>query len=363
MHDVLGPDDEVDLAVDGRCGGHMPLEHGPGGAHVGPGVLWPTTLDDRHVDGVERLDAEGAEHAAHDKRNDHADGDHGVASTLNELPDRKAGPGHHDGEAGRAEGASGDPERGRHADHGVGRDGGAAEGVVPADEFGQDERCGEGERPDGETVRWGRDADDAGAEREDRHRNRPAGGGEVDHPEGGGECPRQSDDERDREAPPAFLSGDEFEPERDADERQWPPAPRREAGGDEQTGRDGEEAGAGAHGIRGARRAPVGSSRLECRSAVRRSVESGTGVRIAHASAIPTDNRSLRRAAPVGRSDPLAADRPGLGAAFAPQGTGYRVLPPGIDVDRIQVDEPREVPLGDTVPGGLVELVGASVRA
>ena len=176
VHDVLGPDDVVDLAVDGRRGDHMPLEHGPGGAHVGPGVLWPTTLDDRHVDGVDRLDAEGAEHAAHDKRDDHADGDHGVASTLNELPDRKAGPGHHDGEAGRAEGASSDPERGRHADHGVGRDRSAAEGVVPADEFDQDKRRSEGERPDGETVGRCRNADDAGAEREDRHRNRPAGG-------------------------------------------------------------------------------------------------------------------------------------------------------------------------------------------
>ena len=55
----------------------------------------------------------------------------------------------------------------------------------------------------------------------------------VEHPEGGGECPRQSDNERDRKAPPVFLSGDEFEPERKADERQWPPAPRREARCDE----------------------------------------------------------------------------------------------------------------------------------
>ena len=114
------------------------------------------------------------------------------------------------------------------------------------------------------------------------------------------------------------------------------------------------------------------AGREECAGGLvetRMSVRCATVGRIRHGrqdrtrGAIPTDNRSLRRAASVGGSDPLAADRPGLGAAFAPQGTGHRVLPPGIDVDRIQVDEPREVPLGDTVPGGLVELVGASVRA
>ena len=78
--------------------------------------------------------------------------------------------------------------------------------------------------------------------------------------------------------------GDEFEPECDADEGQRPPAPT--VGGphvDEQTGGDGEEVGAGAHGMRGARSGAGGLVETRMSVRCRRSVESGTGVRIAHA--------------------------------------------------------------------------------
>ena len=61
--------------------------------------------------------------------------------------------------------------------------------------------------------------------------------------------------------------------------------------------------------------------------------------------------------------DLLAADGPWLTTAFAPQGSGHGVLPPGVDVDRVDACKPWKVPTGDIVLGGLVELVGTAIGA
>ena len=113
----------------------------------------------------------------------------------------------------------------------------------------------------------------------------------------------------------------------------------------------------------GTRISPVGSSKLGRRSASRRSVESDTGVRIAHGGEFATRDLDLSCTS-CRCSDPLAADRPGLTATLAPEGTGHGVLPPRLDVDGVEVRRARRSDGSATSSQvGLVELVGAAVGA
>ena len=150
MHDVLGPEDEVDLFVvgDELGGAHVALEHAPVLAGVGPGVLGSAALDDDDVDRARRVDARGRRGSPRNTARTSA----AIAGPRDAAP----GPPHRarrtamndrdEDEERRPEESSGDGPRGVDGRHGEGRDRHAAERDVPADQLGEDDGRGEDER-------------------------------------------------------------------------------------------------------------------------------------------------------------------------------------------------------------------------
>ena len=144
VDDVFGPDDEVDVAVDRLAGFHVPFEHGACLAEIGPCVLGTAALHHCDVDCVDRVDGPAGK-VASDRAECERSGDPqgGHPPTLEEIRDADSCEGNEPRKQWRTEQAGAQRPRCADSDHGVGRNRRAAERVIPADQFDEDERADE----------------------------------------------------------------------------------------------------------------------------------------------------------------------------------------------------------------------------
>jgi hypothetical protein len=128
----------------------------------------------------------------------------------------------------------------RHLADGQAREGDAAERPRPAQELGQGDRAGQRHPPAGRGGRHDGDrrAEEGGVR---ERRDHVARGGHVDHPEQRRDVQAQPDGGAAAEPRPAGPVGDQPVEAGQSDERQRPPAPRGQGGGDEHPGAEARE--------------------------------------------------------------------------------------------------------------------------
>ena len=211
-------------------------------------------MDERHVDLTDHVSggSQGGEHTAQDDGAEGTgNGDDRTGAGSATVGEGAQADTDHDDEGDEQEGAT-DPDHGSERAtclaHRKCCKRNATEGHTPAHELSQGDGA---HQPDPSTATCG---DDHGRQTEEgtveEQDDRPAGWGEVPHPEGAGGQPHGGDEHRPGEAASALLFGEQPIEEGDPGEGRRPPTPRRDRCGQQQTGRhcQGDGAPWGGHG-------------------------------------------------------------------------------------------------------------------
>ena len=255
VDDVFGPEHQIDRRDDPGGGLELVGEHDRRSGRGGPCPLRSSALDHGHVEFTDDMPGGGqrSEHPAHDDRGEgDGCGDDGTGPGPATIGEGAQADPDHDDEGDEQEGSA-DPDHGGERAtclaHRQGRQRNAAEGNAPPHELGQGDRS---HQPEASPVAGrhenGRQPEEGAVEDDD---DQPTRWREVPHPEGAGSQPRSSHQHRPGASTAGRLVGEQPIEDGDAGEGHRPPAPRRDRGGQQQPGQQGECDGALAGGHAG----------------------------------------------------------------------------------------------------------------